>query len=90
MYIKTAKKTDDTPTTDLYVPLVVDRTNCLVHGARHGEWCHVFESIISDAITGGICNHRARSAGMNAPIRPASLDRSLAGQSSYLNGNPRR
>lgn len=82
MYIKTAKKIDDTPTTDLYVPLVVERTACLVHGVEPGEWCHVFESIISDAIIGGICNHRARRAGMDAPIRPASLDRSLAGQPS--------
>lgn len=83
MYIKNPAKTQsvEIPTEELYVPLVVDRTTCLEHGALPGEHCHVFESLISDAWIGGICNTRARRAGMTAPIRPASLDRSLAGQS---------
>ncbi len=82
MYIKNPSVVDDSPTTELYVPRVILRSSCLEHEAETGEPCHTFESLISDEIIEGICNGRARRAGMNAPIRPASLDRSLTGQST--------
>lgn len=86
--MKNAPVVDDVPTTELYVPRVILRTSCVIHEVETGEPCHEFESLISDTIVGGICNARARRAGMNAPIRPASLDRSLSGQ-SYRGNSPR-
>lgn len=80
MFKKNINVVDDVPTTELYVPRVIARSSCIVHSAEWGEPCHTFESLISDAIIGGICNARARRAGMTSPIRPASLDRSLTGQ----------
>lgn len=88
MFQKNAPIVDDIPTTELYVPRVILRSSCVIHSAESGEPCHSFESLISDDIVSGICNARARKAGMNAPIRPASLDRSLSGQ-SYRGQFPR-
>lgn len=71
---------DDIPTVELYVWTVINRVPCEEHGAALGLECFWFESLISDDIIKGICNVRARKAGMTAPIRPQSLDRSLSGQ----------
>lgn len=82
MYRRNNTPTTDVeiPTTTLYVPRVVERATCEKHEAALGVPCHQFESIISDNVIGGICNSRARKAGMNAPIRRQSLTVSLSGQ----------
>lgn len=71
---------DEAPTTELYVPSVLSRTSCQEHEAGYNQSCHSFESLLSNDIIHGVCNSRARKAGMTAPIRPQSLDRSLSGQ----------
>lgn len=82
MYIKTAKPAADVPTTELFVPQVMDRIGCVEHDTIPGVPCYWFQSLISDKWIEAVCNRRARRAGMTAPIRPASLDRSLAGKPS--------
>lgn len=64
------------PTTETFVPGVVDRTRCVTHRKEYGEFCHHVEGLMTRPIQ-GICNERALRAGINGPIRPQSLDRSL-------------
>lgn len=63
----------DIPTTQLFVPSAIHRVPCEQHEAPLGVHCHRFESLISDTMIYGICNSRAKRAGMNDRIRPASL-----------------
>lgn len=75
---KSSRSTDvEIPTTTLFVPGILARTTCEKHEAGYNQVCHRFESIVSDRIIGGICNARAIRAGVNDPIRPQSLDRSI-------------
>lgn len=63
----------DSPSTELFVPGVVFRTNCDSHGADFGIPCFSFGALTSTNEISGICNHRAIKAGVNGPIRDASL-----------------
>lgn len=78
MFRKNATPDVEIPTTALFVPAILDRTTCEKHEAGYGQACHYFESIVSDDEISGICNARALKAGVNSPIRPQSLDRSIS------------
>lgn len=82
---KSAFSTDvEIPTTELYVVRVITRVPvCPVHENLELDPCFIFESLISDEWITGICNVRARKAGMTAPIRPQSLNSSISGQSYH-------
>lgn len=66
--------TDDiAPTTQTYIPAVIDRTGCVQHNALSGFPCYEFQGADNDLWHVGICNSRARRAGMNGSIHPSSL-----------------
>lgn len=65
----------DGPTTDLHVPYVLDRTDCGKHDAPVGNPCYLIPKVDDQGHYMGICNTRAKKAGMNGEIKPASLIR---------------
>lgn len=67
---------DDVPTTALYIQTVIDRSDCHRHDTS--DACYKIPKVSGVGYHEGICNSRARKAGMTGRIRPASLDRSLA------------
>jgi hypothetical protein len=68
---------DNHPTTRMYVPKVCVRSPCEVHEAIDGDPCFLFPSTISDRMIEGICNQRARNAGMTHQINLSSLVRTV-------------
>lgn len=79
--IKQQNNDVEVPTTRLYLDDVVLRTACHNHGAPVGSACWTFwggtDGTDENVLHEGICNDRARRAGMDHPIRPTSLDRSI-------------
>ncbi len=67
----------DVPTTSLYIDTVIARANCIKHDAFAGA-CYNIPKVSGVGYHEGVCNSRARKAGMTGHIRPASLDRSLS------------
>lgn len=66
----------DTPTSDLYIPTVIDRVACGLHNMPLGVPCfHVQLNRNTQAIAPAICNNRAIKAGYVGRINPASLSR---------------
>ena len=63
------------PTTEVYIPRVLDRTGCLQHDAEAGDPCYSYSGVSGETQHTGICNDRARRAGLNAPIKFSSLVR---------------
>jgi hypothetical protein len=76
--VKPSVFVDEGPTTDLYLPSIIERTPCPKHLAERGTSCYLFEAAEGDTWHNGICNSRALAAGMNGRIHPMSLDRSLS------------
>lgn len=60
-------------TTDLFIPLVIQRQSCVHHNAEMGEPCYYIWPSNGREPTSGVCNKRARGAGFNAKISPKSL-----------------
>lgn len=65
---------DDAPTKEKFIPEVMTRATCNSHGASHGSPCYVIPSEDGFSFFPAICNARAKRAGMNHEIRPASLE----------------
>lgn len=65
------------PTTDLFMPIVLDMVPCDRHRVELNVPCFQVPKKDESGYFPGICNHRAKRAGFDAPIRPQSLDRSL-------------
>jgi hypothetical protein len=59
--------TPEVPTTQLFIPTVIERTPCKRHGADKGQPCGNLGPYHA------ICNARAKRAGFNAPISEKSL-----------------
>lgn len=59
--------TPETPTTDRFVPSVIEREACKRHGAEKGDPCgHLGPNAV-------ICNARAKRAGFNGKISEKSI-----------------
>lgn len=54
-----------------FVPTVLERTTCLVHGREKGNAC--WNIHLDRQIVPAVCNARATSAGMNGRISPTSF-----------------
>lgn len=63
----------DDPTTELYIPDVLLRTDCPKHKAKLGFGCFVTIGYKDKKPKHAVCNARAKKAGFNAPIHEASL-----------------
>lgn len=74
---RTNKIYGDTPTTDLFLKNIIRRVHCDQHEAPSGVPCYEYQAAESNTNHFGICNSRARRAGMVGEIHPASLDRSI-------------
>lgn len=59
--------TPEKPTTELFIPTVVERIFCKKHGAEKGEPCGRLGPYMA------VCNARAKRAGFNAPVSEKSL-----------------
>lgn len=66
------RKNDEVPTTDLYLPSVMDRQQCPKHKAPQGVPCFHIPRV-KGGYFGAVCNKRAKRAGFNAPIQERSL-----------------
>ena len=67
----------DVVTTQVFVPKVVDTTSCQYHEAPFGTHCFEYQSAETEDWFFGICNSRAKAAGMDGYIHPTSLDRTI-------------
>lgn len=52
----------EAPSTEMYIPTVLERTSCSKHNAERDEPCYYIDGLR------GVCNRRAKSAGYNHPI----------------------
>lgn len=72
-------------TRDLYFPAILARTACSVHNAQVNEPCFTFPNIKFEGMSCiGVCNKRAKEAGMNGQIKPSSLVRQPLPKASYV------
>lgn len=60
-------------TTDVYIPAVLHATRCRRHDADYNQACFNVPKSDESGYFVGICNHRAKRAGMDNPINPHSL-----------------
>lgn len=68
------KFTPEKPTTELFLPTILDRLGCGRHKVPVGVPCfHVVRDGFGRGA--GICNYRAKKAGFNHPVDPKSLRR---------------
>lgn len=67
----------DAPTTERHLPSVLNRTHCDRHFVGLHTPCFEVELLNGRGKLPGICNTRARKAGMVGHINPSSLDRSI-------------
>jgi hypothetical protein len=65
---------DEAPTTLLHIPGIIATVRCAQHDAGFNTPCYKFESAEGPGVHTGICNARARAAGMNGEISPSSLE----------------
>jgi hypothetical protein len=64
----------DEPTTELYIPTVLERTSCKNHDVPEGVPCfHIGND--ESGYNAAVCNKRALRAGFNARISKSSLVR---------------
>lgn len=66
------KLPNDEPTTELYIPKIVERLGCAKHNAAPRKPCFVIPTLAGQYLM-AVCNTRAVSAGCNHPIDPRSL-----------------
>ncbi len=63
-------------TRELYIPGILFRTICAVHNAAKNESCFSVPNMILEGVFHiGVCNDRAKNAGMTGRISHASLIR---------------
>lgn len=68
------KPHNDEPTTETYIPTILDRTDCTKHNALLGMPCWYIPKRFG--YYAGICNARAVAAGFNHEISASSVVRS--------------
>ena len=68
----------DEPTTELYLPKIINHMVCHTHKKALGEPCYVAKGTTDEyrSIV-GICNARAKAAGYNGFVQASSLDRNM-------------
>lgn len=63
-----------------YIPTVVFARGCRKHDSQKGEPCYVIPSTMVDTVYFGVCNTRAKSAGMLGKVNPNSMSRTNNGK----------
>lgn len=63
----------ESPTTDRFVPTIIDKVDCQKHFRDVGDPCYVIHAATSNSIHMGVCNRRALKAGMVGKVSPGSL-----------------
>ncbi len=71
---KPATNQVEVPTTKLHLPDIIATTPCAMHGVWTGSPCYEYEAAETNSWHFGICNFRAKSAGMVGEIHQSSLE----------------
>lgn len=61
------------PTTELFLPRVLSRTDCDKHNVPEGLYCFYNPPLEGDKWIGGVCNSRARRAGFTGKISDQAM-----------------